>query len=355
MEKPDEAKRRLTDMRVPLVSIVDLGANGEPFFIVKSKEKPMSGERDKFISILSAIAKRIDSVVKKCDEDKDKVFDVAKTLSDVTTISKDLGLFTSSSFSEMPAEIAKMYVEAPEDRLRRLMWSAIDDMVRSGELLPDDEKKALEAMKSGMRAAMTAMNGETTEPKVASADGAVEKRGSKMAVARLAKLKESFDALEKSHSALSAIVSEMKSFIAEIESKKDSEEDMSGTEKSEKTVEKNATESAVKPVDKSAPAPAPAPALDVTELMKSVTTAIGEAITKALEPINKTVQELVEKNAKTDEKVEKMLLTRDTPRGGDVDGSGKKPEKVEKSAEGESLFASIMPATLRGVVTRGDK
>jgi len=351
MEKPETASRRLTDMDIPLVSIVDLGANGEPFFIVKSKEQPMSGERDKFVSILSAISKRIDAVVKKCDEDKDKAFDVAKILGDVTTISKDLGLFTSTSFSEMPAEIAKEYVETDADKLYRLVWSAVDEMVRSGELLPDDEKKALDAIKSGMRAALSAMNG--TEETEKAAEMSVEKRGSKMATARLSKLKESFDALQKSHDSLAAIVSTMKEFIAEIESKKDSEEDMSGTEKNvEKSVEKSATEPDVKPVDKSAPASAPV--FDTAELMKSVTTAIGEAVAKALEPINKTVQELVEKVKKNDEQIEKMLLSRDTPRGGDPDGNPKKPESIEKNVE-ESVFASIMPEGLRGVVTRSGK
>lgn len=350
MEKPDTATRRLTDMNIPLVSIVDLGANGEPFFIVKSKEQPMSGERDKFVSILSAIAKRIDSVVKKCDEDKDKVFDVAKILGDVAVISKDLGLFTSTSYSEMPAEVAKSYVESPQDKIYRIMWAAMDELARDGELLPDDEKQAKEAMKAGMRAAFASMSGKTEVE--SSAEGAVEKRGSKMAVARLTKLKESAEALQKTHETLSNLVSEMKSFIAEIESKKDSEEDMSGeTEKNVNAVEKSATESVVQPVDKSAPAAAPP--LDVAELMKSVSVSIGEAIAKALEPINKTVQELVEKNTKTDEKVEKMLLARDTPRGGEPEGGGKKPEKIEKSAETESLFASIMPEGLRGVVTRG--
>lgn len=351
MKKPDTATRRLTDIDVPLVSIVDLGANGEPFFIVKSKEKPMSGERDKFVSILSAISKRIDDVVKRCDDDKEKVFDVAKILGDVTTISKDLGLFASTSYSEMPAEVVKEYEESPADKLYRLVWSAVDEMVRSGEFLPDDEKKALESIKAGMRAAISAMNGvENTEKTV----DTVEKRGSKMATARLAKLKESFDALQKSHDALSGIVSTMKEFIAEIESKKDSEEDMSDAEKSaEKSVEKTTVEPDVKPVDKSA-APA-VPAFDMVELMKSVSTAIGEAVSKALEPINKTVTELVEKGKKNDEQIEKMLLARDTPRGGDPDGGGKKPEKIEKSADGESIFANIMPEGLRGVVTRSGK
>lgn len=347
MEKPDEAKRRLTNIEVPLVSIVDLGANGEPFFIVKSKEIPMSAIRDKYVSILSAISAKISDVIKRCDEEQDKEFDVAKAHSEITSIANALGEFVNKSYSDMDVEVAKSYDETPRDRVYRLMWSAVDAMDRNGEFLPADDKKAIDGIIAALQSAMMQTESESET---------VEKRGSKMASSRLSKLKMAYEGMSSIGKSFETLVSEMKSLIAEIESKKDEgEEPMSEettkvaeVEKSAGSETTDATTSVVETVSTEPVTPV-VPATDTTEIMKTMLAAVGEMITKALEPITTVVKELQETNKKHSEEIEKMMLARDTPRGGNPDSTKVVTKSVE---EGESVFASIMPEGLRGRISR---
>lgn len=373
-----EHKRDLTDIRPDLVSLVDLPANGEPFFIMKrspdggtmatekkirkqdDEKKPedegnaaLPGDvRSEMSALIKALADQTTGLVSALKEMS--TVDDGDAVTPSVVASKIMSIHNSLS-----AMLGKAVVDGEEEE------KSIESMLKSSNEFADatmitssrDKMVAvLSSVAERLAAIVDALAGEdamdpsedlmgilndivslTEQFPPASEDEEEEnpedeEEDEKMTASRLARLRKASSRLTELAQGFAEVSVE---FAKALEDEESEGEDMA--DESKKKVDGEA------PVEKNADAPDPVMAA-IEGLKKSIDDGIGE--------VKKTVEDLTKRIDSTDEKVEKMGRAREPADGGGPDESVKKTEGGGDGGGGESLFSDIMPDNLRGTVSR---
>jgi hypothetical protein len=376
--KDREHKRDLTEIRPDLVSLVDLGANGEPFFLMKrapeggtmsAKDKVQknddagnadggaktslpSGVRTEMAAMLKVLAERTKGLVTALKEMKTvsegDVHTPAVVASKIMAIQNDLSTmlgkecnpeheeksFASLLKSEDEYADATM-IESNRDKMVAVLSSVGERLAALIDALEGEEyeDEPTEMLTEILGDIVSLTEQFPPMPEDEDEESEDEDDEEEMTASRISRLRKASSRLTELAQGLADCSAELAKALEDGEPEG---EDMANEDK--KKSEGDAT------VEKSEGDPKDPIATAIEGLQKSIEDGIGE--------VKKSVEDLTTRLDATDEKVQKMERAREPASGGGPDESVKKSEgDGGGDGDGGSLFGDIMPENLRGTVS----
>ena len=279
--------------------------------------------RDKLLTVLTSVSERLLSAMKWMKEQPEGPGEIPDSFKKgIKMLTADLGSLIEKYPSPTSKEVEEPKSETPDadvskaadpQRARDILYAAIQQIDR-GELEGDEFKQAV----ARILEALKGCSSEEEEKKE------VQKRGSKMAAGRLARLRNVHSGLRDLTKLLDPVITEMGSLVKELENspvEKDEEMDT--------TVEKGSEQEKEDP--------------------------IAKAIADALKPLVEQIGTISKKLEEQQSSIEKLSNERAIAKSGAPDKTQGQKVDDGSSKEPKSNFTGLMPEQLRGRFNHGRK